>query len=137
MRPPSAPNHPEILAPAGDEESLRAALEAGADAVYFGLAEGFKARARARNFTLDALSETVDRIHRQGARAYVTLNTLVFDGELPVVARTIARVAAAGVDAILVQDPAVALLAREIAPGLDVHASTQMTLSSAEGMGLA
>lgn len=137
MLPPSAPNRPEILAPAGDEESLRAALEAGADAVYFGLAEGFNARARARNFTLDALPATVNRIHRQGARAYVTLNTLVFDSELSVVARTIARVAAAGVDAILVQDPAVALLAREIAPGLDVHASTQMTLSSAEGMGLA
>jgi putative protease len=134
-RPPGA--RPEILAPAGDDESLTAALKAGADAVYFGLAEGFNARARAENFTLAALPETVRRIHRHGARAYVTLNTLVFDSELPAVARILERVAGAGVDAILVQDPAVALLARELAPGLEVHASTQMTLSSAEGMALA
>jgi putative protease len=128
---------PEILAPAGDDACLTAALNAGADAVYFGLAEGFNARARAANFTLDALPGTVERIHRHGARAYVTLNTLVFDGELESVEGILRRLAAAGIDAILVQDPAVALLAREIGVPFERHASTQMTLSSPEGMSLA
>ncbi len=124
------PRHPEILAPAGDDDALSAALAAGADAVYFGLDEGFNARARARNFSLDNLAATVARIHRAGARAFVTFNTLVFEPELPIVEALIRRAAAAGVDAIIVQDPAVALLARAACPALEVHASTQMTLSS-------
>jgi putative protease len=124
---------PEILAPAGDLPSLRAALAGGADAVYFGLDEGFNARGRAANFGLDTLSETVALIHRAGARAYLTLNTLVFEPELPAMERVLRQVAAAGVDAVIVQDPAVALLARAVCPGLEVHASTQMTVSSAEG----
>lgn len=131
------PAGPEILAPAGDDDCLTAALNAGADAVYFGLSEGFNARARARNFTLAGLPATVRRIHERGARAYVTLNTLVFDSELPRLESIIRAVARAGVDAILIQDPAVALLAREICPQVDRHASTQMTLSSGEGMALA
>jgi len=120
----------EILAPAGDRDTMSAALAAGADAVYFGLDDGFNARARATNFASDALPEIVAGIHRGGARAYVTLNTLVFEPELPIVEQLIRRVAAAGTDAIIVQDPAVALLARAICPALDVHASTQMTASS-------
>jgi putative protease len=123
---------PELLAPAGDLASLRAALAAGADAVYFGLDDGFNARARADNFSLAGLGETVREIHRAGARAYLTLNTLLYESELAVMADVILRVAAAGVDAIIVQDPAVALLARAICPALEVHASTQMTVSSAE-----
>lgn len=121
---------PELLAPAGDEDCLNAALAAGADAVYFGLSEGLNARARATNFPLERLPETVDRIHRGGARAYLALNTLVFDAELSAVERTLRAAVASGVDALLVQDPAVALLAREVAPGIERHASTQMTLSS-------
>jgi putative protease len=70
-------------------------------------------------------------IHRAGVRAYVAINTLIFEPELPIVEQLIRRVAAAGADAIIVQDPAVALLARAICPGLEVHASTQMTASSA------
>jgi U32 family peptidase len=128
---------PEVLAPAGDERSLRAALAAGADAVYFGLDEGWNARARAANFSLEGLPETVRLIHRAGARAYLTLNTLIFEPELPAVERMLTAVAAAGVDAIIVQDPAIALLARSLAPTLEVHASTQMTISSAEGIALA
>jgi putative protease len=123
---------PEVLAPAGDADSLRAALAAGADAVYFGLDEGFNARLRAHNFSLAELPQTVAAIHRAGARAYVTLNTLVFEPELPAVERMLRGVAAAGVDAIIVQDPAVALLARSICPALELHASTQMTVSSPE-----
>lgn len=137
---------PEILAPAGDRDALAAALAAGADAVYFGLDDGFNARARAANFASTHLVEVVAQIHRAGARAYVTLNTLVFEPELPVVEELVRRVAAAGVDAIIVQDPAVALLARAISPHpdadgsqaplpratppLEIHASTQMTASS-------
>jgi putative protease len=126
----SPPRPTEILAPAGDRDTMSAALAAGADAVYFGLDDGFNARARATNFASDALPEIVAGIHRAGARAYVTLNTLVFEPELPIVEELIRRVAAAGTDAIIVQDPAVALLARAICPALDIHASTQMTASS-------
>ncbi|HET7500604.1 MAG TPA: peptidase U32 family protein, partial [Kofleriaceae bacterium] len=121
---------PEILAPAGAPDTLAAALAAGADAVYFGLDDGFNARARAANFRSDTLAETVAWIHRAGVRAYVAFNTLVFEPELAVVEELIRRVAVAGADAIIVQDPAVALLARAICPALEVHASTQMTASS-------
>ncbi|MCC6409922.1 MAG: U32 family peptidase, partial [Planctomycetes bacterium] len=123
---------PEVLAPAGDEQALAAALAAGADAVYFGLAEGFNARARAGNFELANLGATVARIHRAGAKAYLAVNTLVFESELGFVERLIRRAAECGVDALIVQDPAVALLARELCPALEVHASTQMTISSPE-----
>lgn len=128
-----ASRRPEILAPAGDLDSLRAALASGADAVYFGLDDGFNARARAENFSLERLPETMALIHRAGARGYVTLNTLVFEPELPLLERLLRGVAGAGVDAIIVQDPAVALLARAVCPDLELHASTQMTVSSAEG----
>src|SRR4051812_16023344 len=127
---------PEILAPAGDRDALAAALAAGADAVYLGLDDGFNARARAVNFASDQLAEVVAWVHRAGARIYVTLNTLVFEPELPIVEELLRRVAAAGTDAIIVQDPAVALLARAICPALEVHASTQMTASSPLAAGL-
>ena len=121
---------PEILAPAGDLPAIHAALAAGADAIYFGLDDGFNARARAANFDSNNLREVVELIHRGGARAYVTMNTLVFEPELPVVELLLRRIAAAGVDAIIVQDPAVCVLARALCPELELHASTQMTLSS-------
>ncbi len=127
---------PEILAPAGDRDALAAALAAGADAVYLGLDDGFNARARAVNFPSDGLPEIVAWVHRAGARLYVTMNTLVFEPELPVVEELLRRVAAAGVDAIIVQDPAIALLAQTICKDLEVHASTQMTASSPLAVGL-
>jgi hypothetical protein len=76
------PARPEVLAPAGDPDALRAAIQAGADAVYFGL-QGFNARARATNFDAASLRDTMDLLHAHGVRGYVTLNTLVFDAELP------------------------------------------------------
>ncbi len=131
--PPRQPSRaPEILAPAGDQRSLQAALQGGADAVYFGLDEGFNARQRAENFSLDGLASTVSTIHSSGARAFLTLNTLVFEPELEAVERVVRAAALAGVDALIVQDPAVALLARAICPALHLHASTQMTVSSPE-----
>lgn len=133
VAPGAGSRRPEVLAPAGDETALAAALAAGADAVYFGLEEGFNARARAGNFSLATLDRTVARIHRAGARAYLATNTLVFETELAFVERVVRRAAECGVDALIVQDPAVALLARAIAPAMEVHASTQMTISSPEG----
>lgn len=124
------PRRPEILAPAGDRDSLSAALAAGADAVYFGLDDGFNARARAANFPSTELAPVVEQVHRAGARAYITMNTLVFEPELPLVEELIRRVAAAGVDALIVQDPAVARIAQRVCPELEIHASTQMTASS-------
>ncbi|MGA0059598.1 MAG: DUF3656 domain-containing U32 family peptidase [Planctomycetota bacterium] len=129
----AAAHKPEILAPAGSAEALAAALAHGADAVYFGLQDGFNARARAANFSLDGLDEVVRRIHRAGARAYLTLNTLVFEQELPALENVLRRIAASGVDALIVQDPAVCLLARAVCPELELHASTQMTIASPTG----
>jgi len=126
------PLAPELLAPAGDWDCVTAAIENGADAVYFGLDSGFNARARAKNFSLDNVDELMATLHRRGVKGYVTLNTLVFHGELPRLATAIERIARAGVDAILVQDLGVAKLAKQICPELDVHASTQMTLTCAE-----
>ena len=122
----------EILAPAGDRDALEAALSAGAEAVYFGLDEGFNARARASNFRLDGLFELVTQIHLAGARAYLALNTLVFQSELEKVEAILRQVGRAGVDALIVQDPGLALLAGRVCPELEIHASTQMTISSPE-----
>ena len=112
---------------------MRAAVENGADAVYFGLDAGFNARARATNISLDALAELMAFLHRRGVKGYVTLNTLVFTGELAERSKQIVRrVAAAGVDAVLVQDLGLVRLIRAVCPDLPIHASTQMTLTSAE-----
>jgi U32 family peptidase len=127
---------PEVLAPAGDRAALEAAVRAGADAVYFGL-RGHNARARATNFDQAELAQTMRWLHEHGARGYVTLNTLVFDAELEGVEAAIRGCAAAGVDAIIVQDLAVATLARAIAPELPIHASTQMTCTDASSVELA
>ena len=124
---------PEILAPAGSEESFAAALASGADAVYLGVAEGFNARARSTAFSLEGLPDLVHRAHAAGARLYLTLNTLVFESELAELERILRSAIVAGVDALIVQDPATAFLARRLAPELRLHASTQMTISSAEG----
>jgi len=131
------PNAPELLAPAGDHDCLRAAIANGADAVYFGLDAGFNARARATNFTAEDLPAVMRLLHRHGLRGYVALNTLVFTDELDAFAKTLVAVAAAGVDAVLLQDVGAARLARELCPALSLHASTQMTLTSAETIRLA
>lgn len=124
---------PEILAPAGDRDAMEAAVRAGADAVYFGV-QGFNARARATNFHTDNLAETIAFLHTHGVKGYVTLNTLVFDSELPKVEEVIRACAAAGVDAVIVQDIGVAKLVAAIAPGMPLHASTQMTCTDASSV---
>ena len=128
---------PELLAPAGDFDCVKAAIENGADAVYFGLDTGFNARARAANFSLEALPELMRTLHLRGLAGYATLNTLVFSDELDAFAAIVEAVAEAGVDAVLLQDVGAATLVREICPTLPMHASTQMTLTSAETIRLA
>lgn len=127
----------ELLAPAGSVECAWAAVENGADAIYFGLDVGFNARARAHNIGLDELPSLMNRLHRRGVRGYVTLNTLVFTDEMERLEAHVRAVADAGVDAVLVQDLGGARLIREICPGLEIHASTQMTLTCADAIELA
>lgn len=121
----------ELLAPAGDWDCARAAVENGASAIYFGLDVGFNARARATNFHVDDLPKLMDMLHRQDVRGYVTLNTLVFTDELPRLEQNVRLLAQAGVDAVIVQDLGAVRLIHEICPDLVIHASTQMTLTNA------
>lgn len=123
------------MSPAGYWPQLQAAIEAGADAVYFGL-KHFTARAKV-GFTLTELPEVMRTLHRRGVKGYVTFNTLVFDHELAEAAKSLAAIAGAGADAIIVQDVGIAQLARQLVPELDIHGSTQMSLTSAEGIRLA
>lgn len=123
----------EILAPVGSAEALTAAVNAGANAVYLGL-EDFSARKNAANFTYDELFEAVKLCHYSGVSVYVAINTMVFDRELYNLSKAIEACAKADVDAIIIQDLAVAYLARQIAPDLHRHASTQMTINSLNGV---
>ncbi len=131
--PSSPPRLPELLSPAGDWECARAAVENGADAIYFGL-ERFNARMRAHNFTEADLPELMAFLHLRGVRGYVTFNTLVFENELADAERFLRSIIAAGVDAAIVQDIGVARLIRRLSPDFPIHASTQMTISSAAGV---
>lgn len=126
---------PEIMSPAGYWPQLNAAIEAGADAVYFGL-KHFTARAKV-GFSLDELPAVMRTLHSRGVKGYVTFNTLVFDHELAEAARALAEIAAAGADSIIVQDVGIAQLAHRIAPELAIHGSTQMSITGAEGIALA
>jgi len=129
-------HRPELLAPAGDWECVKAAVENGADAVYFGL-ERFNARMRAKNFTQADLPELMEFLHRRGVRGYVTFNTLVFATELEDAADYLRGIIAAGVDAAIVQDIGVCRLIRSLSPDFPIHGSTQMTVTSAAGVNFA
>src|SRR6201996_7241751 len=132
MNPPLSAETPELLAPAGDWDCVRAAVAKGADAVSFGRPR-FNARLRAHNFTEAELPEVVAFCHRHGVKAYVAFNTLVFTGELTDAADYLRLLSRAGVDALIVQDIGLIRLAAEITPELPIHASTQMTITSPEG----
>jgi putative protease len=134
--PAPAATAPELLAPAGDWECVRAAVENGADAIYFGL-ERFNARMRAHNFTQADLPALMEFLHRRGLRGYVTFNTLVFTNELDEAADYLRTIIAAGVDAAIVQDIGICRLIREISPDFPIHCSTQMTITSAAGVDFA
>jgi len=124
---------PELLAPAGDWECARAAVENGADAIYFGL-DKFNARMRAHNFTDADLPRLMQFLHQRGVKGYVTFNTLVFENELADAENYLRTIIASGVDAAIVQDVGIARKIRALSPDFPIHASTQMTITSAAGV---
>jgi putative protease len=134
--PPARPLRPEILAPAGDWECVQAAVENGADAVYFGL-ERFNARMRAKNFTVADLPKLMAYLHRRGVRGYVTFNTLAFADELAEAEVYLRGIITAGADAAIVQDVGICRLIRALSPDFPIHCSTQMTITSAAGVAFA
>jgi len=119
---------PELLAPAGDFECLRAAINAGADAVYFGLQE-FNMRARARNFKISDLPKIARICKPQGVKKYLTLNTIIYDGELKEVEKIIKKVKPY-VDAVICSDMSVMMLCRK--HGVGFHVSTQCSVSNSK-----
>ncbi|MEM9088010.1 MAG: DUF3656 domain-containing protein [Cyanobacteria bacterium P01_F01_bin.53] len=127
---------PELLAPAGTWDCAKAAVENGADAIYFGL-DRFNARMRAHNFTVDDLPALMAFLHGRGVKGYVTLNTLVFPKELKAAAHYLRTMITAGVDAAIVQDVGICRLIRHLSPDFPIHASTQMTVTSAAGVAFA
>jgi putative protease len=124
---------PELLAPAGNWDCAKAAVENGADAIYFGL-ERFNARMRAQNFTEADLPRLMQFLHLRGVKGYVTLNTLIFPQELAEAQQYLRTIITAGVDAVIVQDIGICRLIRHLSPDFPIHASTQMTITSAAGV---
>lgn len=122
----------ELLAPAGSPEHLRAALDAGADAVYLG-GKLFSARRFAGNFSNAEMAEAISEAHLHGAAVYVTLNTLIGDVEMRDLKAYLSFLETLPLDGLLVQDLGVAALARRLAPSIPLHASTQMTISNLDG----
>jgi U32 family peptidase len=133
---PSALRIPELLAPAGDWECAKAAVENGADAIYFGL-ERFNARMRAHNFTEADLPKLLEFLHRRGVKGYITFNTLIFQNEMAEAEQYLRTMIAAGVDAAIVQDVGACRLIRQLSPDFPIHVSTQMTVTSAAGVAFA
>ena len=123
---------PEVLAPAGGWTHLFSAVENGADAVYFGVTD-FNARVRADNFTSEELPDVMKFLHEHGMKGYMTLNVLVFDEELKMIAERAQAAEKAGVDALIVQDIGAVRIIREVS-SIPIHGSTQMTITSAEGL---
>ena len=123
----------ELLAPAGNMECLKAAVWAGADAVYFA-GKLFGARSYADNFSDEELEEAVDFCHLHGVKAYITVNTLVSDREIPEALKYVKMLCEVGVDAVIVQEMGLCKLILENFPELPVHGSTQMTVHNADGV---
>ena len=123
----------ELLAPAGTMENFMAALESGADAIYLG-GKVFNARAHAANFGIDELREAVRLAHILDVSVYVTVNILIGDTELKDLENYIKDLDAIGVDAIIVQDLAVAEIAKRVAPNIHLHGSTQMTAATLDAV---
>lgn len=122
----------EIMAPVGSWESLRAAIHAGADAVYFGI-QGLNMRSRAAvNFTIDDLKDIADECDAAGVRTYLTVNTIMYDADLPLMRSIIDAAAAAGISAVIASDISAILYARQ--RGVEVHISTQANISNTEAV---
>ena len=123
----------ELLSPAGSMESVEAAVQNGADAVYFGYG-AFNARRNAKNFTPEQAAQAVSYCHLRGVKVHLTLNTLLTDRELPLAAQLAAQASDMGVDALIVQDLGVVRMLKQAAPDLPLHASTQMSVHSLDGV---
>ncbi|MBR4726262.1 MAG: U32 family peptidase [Clostridia bacterium] len=126
---------PEILAPAGSPEAVTAAVRCGANAVYLG-GKALNARRNAANFTEEELRDAVAYCHARGVKVYLTLNTLVGDAELPTAYAALQSACDAAVDALIVQDPGLAALARRVCSSMPLHASTQMSVQTGGGVRL-
>ncbi|MEL6935778.1 MAG: peptidase U32 family protein, partial [Cyanobacteria bacterium J06607_17] len=126
-------HRPELLAPAGTWDCAKAAVENGADAIYFGL-DRFNARMRSQNFTESDLPALMAFLHSRGVKGYVTFNTLIFPKELAAAAHYLRTMIAAGVDAAIVQDIGMCRLIRHLSSDFPIHGSTQMTVTSAAGV---
>ncbi|WP_448589003.1 DUF3656 domain-containing U32 family peptidase [Thermodesulfobium sp.] len=124
---------PELLSPAGDFETLRAAIFAGADAVYFG-AKNFSARKGAKNFSAEEIEEAIQFAHERNAKCYITVNTLIKDSEISECMQLIEKLYSLKVDAIIVQDFGLIYQIRKEFPNLEIHASTQTTTTSLQGV---
>ena len=125
----------EILAPAGSLDCVAAAVRCGADAVDLG-AKDFNARRGAENFDFETLGRVVDYCHAAGVKVHVTMNIIIGDDELASARSFIEHVCACGADVLILQDLAAAKLARECAPEIKRHASTQMSVQTAAGVRL-
>jgi hypothetical protein len=124
---------PEVLAPVGGWDQLKAAVAHGADAVYFGINDGFNARARAHNFDMSEVKDVMKFLNEYGVKGFACLNVLVFEEEVERVTRSLLALERAKVDAVIVQDNGVMALAKQVAPSLKIHASTQASVSSLQG----
>ena len=122
----------ELLAPAGDKAALISAIANGADAVYFGL-DIFNARIRAENFTLENVEEQIILCHAHGVKAYVTLNTQLYNKELPLMLEYVGKLYEKGIDALIVADFGVASLIKRYYPDFEIHASTQASVHNKNG----
>jgi len=127
---------PELLSPAGNWVCARAAVANGADAIFFGLPK-FNARMRADNFTAEDLPELMRFLHQHGVKGYCAFNVLIFTSELGDAEQQLRLLESAGVDAVIVQDLGLARMVKALTPGIRLHASTQMTITSPEGLELA
>ena len=126
-------NKTEILAPVGSIETLKAAVLSGADAVYFGLGN-FNARRNAQNFTDEEAKQAIEYCHSRGVKVHITLNTLIKDSELKDAVNAVRHICSIGADAVIVQDLGVAKIVKVVCPDIEMHASTQMSVGTLEGL---
>ncbi|HGF5097614.1 TPA: U32 family peptidase [Vibrio parahaemolyticus] len=115
----------ELLAPGGDLDSIKAAIAAGADAIYCGL-DRFNARNRATNLTLDNLNGVLTLAHQHSCKIFLTLNVLILESEIPAIVRLLSQLNTTKIDGVIVQDLGLAYILKHHFPDLDVHASTQL-----------
>ncbi|MEG0872985.1 MAG: peptidase U32 family protein [Clostridia bacterium] len=117
----------ELLAPAGNIESFKAAVQTKADAIYMGVGK-YNARTMAKNFDKNEYIECIEYAHKRGVKVYLTLNTLMYDSEILDALNIVVELYSKGLDAVIVQDIGLAMAIKEVLPNLALHASTQMSI---------